>query len=52
MSAARDRSKASIARVGPLPTRNHTTFGGGLRVADSLWKSASFETTASPRAAA
>ena len=52
MSAARDRSNASTARVGPLPTRSQTTFGGGPSAADSLWKSAAFDTTASPRAAA
>jgi hypothetical protein len=52
MSAARDRSSVSTTRVGPLPTRSHTTFGGGPSAADRLLKSASFDTTASPRAAA
>ena len=28
-SAALDRNKASTCRVGPLPTRNQITFGGG-----------------------
>ena len=41
MSAVRDRSSVSICRVGPLPTCNHTTFGGGPSALASFWKSAS-----------
>ena len=40
-------SSTSTSRVGPLPTRSHTTFGGGPRVADSRTKSASLDVTAS-----
>ena len=51
-SASRDRSRISISRVGPLPTRNQITLGGGPSVAAKCWKSLSFETTAKSFAAA
>src|SRR5262245_24304394 len=51
-SPARARRSATMSRVGPFPTRSHTTFGGGPDVADIRAKSSSFETIANPRAAA